>query len=195
MDKKGYQINTYKEWLVIYGEKYKPLCFVNFSPATIVNGFGIRSSWVNWIKKHVDLKQESKDLKKNGILIFGWLVECYSNDTNKLHTTYEIIKFTRALDWKVIRALVMILGLKIKIEVEASVIIMAYIIVQVHICYDFVAYLSYEMKGNLVHMDNGDFWYSYYLWWLIMDQHIQYFMGMGLKLTPPVMKDGITRIV
>lgn len=100
--------------------------------------------------------------------------------------------FTRAVDREVLKALVVILNLKIEIEVEAGVVRMAYNIIQAHVYYDFVTYLSEEIKINLANINNGDLWHSSYLWWLIMDQHIQYFLSKGLKLAPPIFVDDPT---
>lgn len=89
------------------------MSFVDFSLMTINNAFAILSSWLNRTKKPMDLKEESKDFKRNGTIIFSWLVEFYSDDINKLHTTFEIVIFIRALEREVITALMMILDLKI----------------------------------------------------------------------------------
>lgn len=61
---------------------------------------------------------------------------------------------------------------------------MAYNIIQAHIFYDFVMYLLDKMKRNLENLDNGDFWYSSYMWWLIMGQYIEYFISKGFMLIP-----------
>lgn len=75
MDKQGLQINPYKECLVIDGEEYTPLSFMDFSMIVIVNAFTIPSSWMKGTKKPMDLKQESRDFKMNGIIIFGQMIE------------------------------------------------------------------------------------------------------------------------
>lgn len=78
--------------------------------------------------------------------MLGWLNEHYNGDTARLHSTYEIANFKIALIRDVIRALVIILKLKIKIEVEVGVVRMAYAITQAHVCYDFMTFLSIEIK-------------------------------------------------
>lgn len=92
------------------------------------------------------MKQEVKDFKKNETIIFEWIAKCYGEDNKKLHSTYETSLFTRALNREVLIALAMILGLKTKIEMEASIVRMAYNIIQAHIYYDFVTYLLEEIK-------------------------------------------------
>lgn len=116
--------------------------------------------------------------------IFGWIVECYEGDMEKLHSTYEITLFTHALNREVLKALVLILSLNTKIDVEACVVRMTYNIIQALIYYDFATYLLEEIKRNLANINNGEFQHSSYLWWLIMDQYVKYFMDRGLKLIP-----------
>lgn len=142
----------------------------------------------------MDLKYEYKDFKKNGTIIFDWIVEYYNRDKDKLHATYEIAIFKRALDREVLRVLVVILRLKIEIEVEEGIVRMMYSIIQAHVYYKFVAYLSNVIKINLVNIDSGEFQHSSYLWWLIVDQHVEYFIGKGLKLALPIFIDRPTPI-
>lgn len=61
--------------------------------------------------------------------MFGLIVECYKEDKKKLHATYETTIFTKALDREIIRALGMILRLKIEINMEADMVRMAYSII------------------------------------------------------------------
>lgn len=84
--------------------------------------------------------------------------------------------------------------MKIKIKVEASIINMPYNIIQVYVSYDFAAYLSEEMKRNLTNLNNGDFFHSSYMRYLIIDQHIQYFISKGLKLVPLIFVNILTPI-
>lgn len=71
---------------------------------------------------------------------------------------------------------------------------MEYTIIQVLVSYDFACYLSEEMKRNLVNLDSDEFRYSSYMWWLIVDQHIQYFIGRALKLTSLTFLNSITLV-
>lgn len=73
MDTQGFQINTYKEWLVTNDKEYIPLIFIDFSLVAIINAFVIPSSQVNRMKKHVDLKYRT--------IIFGHYWYCNSNES------------------------------------------------------------------------------------------------------------------
>lgn len=67
---------------------------------------------------------------------------------------------------------------------------MAYNIIEEHICYDFIIFLSKEIKKNLPNVEQGDFRYSSYLWWLIIDQHFPFFQKYGLKFSTPIFTMG-----
>lgn len=77
--------------------------------------------------------------------------------TDKFHSTYETTLFIGALEREVIKALVVILRLKIETEMEVGVIKMVYNIIKAYVSYDFTSYLSKEMKRNLENLDIDKF--------------------------------------
>lgn len=93
-----------------------------------------------------------------------------------------------------IKALAVILKLKIDIEMEVSVIRMMYNIIHAYVSYDFIFYLLGEMKRSLSNLNNDEFQHSSYIWWLIVDQHIEYFIGKDLKPTPLIFVNSVTPI-
>lgn len=132
MNQQGYQIDGYKEWLVVDAVEYKPMGFMNYFPTAIINAFIIPNSWSNKMKKLVDLKQEANDFKKNSMIMFSWITKRYEDNKDQLYPIYKTTFFTRSLDREVIKVLVVILGLKTKIEVDTGVVLMAYNIIQAY---------------------------------------------------------------
>lgn len=44
LDKDGFHIHAYRKWLVIDNKEYQPLYFIDFSPKSIINEFGVPAS-------------------------------------------------------------------------------------------------------------------------------------------------------
>lgn len=118
------------------------LSFIDYFFIAIISSFIVPSNWSSRIKKQVDLKKEAKDFKKNGTIMFSWIAERYDGNKNKLYPIYNITLFTRAIHREVLGDLAIILGLKTKIEIDASVVYMTYSIIQAHVYYEFALFLS-----------------------------------------------------
>lgn len=113
--------------------------------------------------KKINLKEEERNFKKNGGIIFSWIVEKYEGKKDKLYFSYDIVFFNRFEDREVFHVLAIFLGLKTKIEVDEVVVRMAYNIIEAHICYDFALFFGEEIKKTLLNVEQGDFWHSSYL--------------------------------
>lgn len=50
------------------------------------------------------------------------------------------------------------------------------------------------MKRSLTNLDKDTFWHSGYMWWLILDHHVTYFLAKDLKLSPTILSDGTTLV-
>lgn len=84
--------------------------------------------------------------------------------------------------------------MNIKIEVDEAMVRMTYNIIEAHICYEFDTFLAKQIKKTLTNAEQGDFWYSSYLWWLVIDQHYPYFQRFGLKLEASIFTSSNTPI-
>lgn len=116
--------------------------------------------------------------------MFNWIGESYASDATELYTSYDITFFIKSHDREVLQALAIILGQKIKIEANEAMIKMALNILEAHIYYDFFIFLFNEINMNLSKVVKDYFWHASYLWWLVIDQHSQFFIYRVLWLLP-----------
>lgn len=140
------------------------------------------------------LKQKELDFRSNDIIMYGWIAKRYEGKKDKLYTNYNNALFSISKDRVVFLALIVVLRLKTKIEVDEAILRMTYNIVETLICYEFAIFLSKGIKMNLVNALQGDFQHSSYLWWLVIDPYYPYFKIFWLNLMMPIFTSSNTPI-
>jgi len=105
--------------------------------------------------------------------MLSWINRRYQDNRKaQLWPSYQIALFERKIDRKMLQALVMILGKKIQIEVDEAMVLIAYNIIEAHICYDFPTFICNEIKRCLFKITKSNFRHSSYLWWLFTHQNL-----------------------
>lgn len=89
--------------------------------------------------------------------MFNYISKRYEEKKDKLYSSYNITLFSKLKDREVFLVFVVVLGLKIEIEANETMVRMTYDITEAHICYDFSTFLVDEIKTNLARVDQGDF--------------------------------------
>jgi len=77
---------------------------------------------------------------------------------------------------------VVILGKKTQIEVDEAMVHMAYNIIGAHVCYEFLDFISNDIKRYLFKIEKLDFIHSSYLWWLLAHQNLDKLVEVGLPI-------------
>lgn len=95
MNQQNYEVDAYKEWMMVDTKKYMPISFMDYSLGSIINAFMVLDSWVKRTKKLIDLKQEEIEFRSNGIIMFGWISKRYEGKKEKLYTNYNNALFSR----------------------------------------------------------------------------------------------------
>jgi len=82
----------------------------------------------------------------------------------------------------VLQTLVVILGKKTQIDADEAMVHMAYNIIKAHICYEFLTFISNEIKRCIFKIKKSNFRNSSYLWWLLAHQNLDKLMEVGLPI-------------
>lgn len=83
--------------------------FFDYALESILHAFVVPNDWRNHTKKKMDLKQEKKEFKANGDIVFDWIIDKYEGDNDKLYSSYNTTIFSKYQDREVLQVLAIIL--------------------------------------------------------------------------------------